>query len=72
MRFLVNTRPDLAYGVGLISRFMQRPNSSHFAVAKRILRYLKGTLDYGILFPHDLKSETTRMVGYTDSNWCGD
>ena len=51
LRYLCHTRPDLAYNVGMVSRFMQKPNVSHIAATKSILRYLKGTLDYGILFP---------------------
>lgn len=54
-----------------MSRFMERPNTSHYAAAKRILRYLKGTMDYGLLFPADLSSENAEMVGFTDSDWCG-
>ncbi|WVZ19173.1 hypothetical protein V8G54_006495 [Vigna mungo] len=43
LRFLFNSRPDLAYGVGLLSRFMSKPKRSHLTTAKRILRYVKGT-----------------------------
>ena len=52
LRFVCHSRPEISYGVGLVSRFMSNPKQSHLAAAKRILRYLKGTLDYGILFPH--------------------
>lgn len=74
LRFLCNsnTRPDLAYGVGHINKFMERPNTSHYAVAKKILRYIKGTLDFGLLFPSELQTENLEMVGFTDSDWCGD
>src|SRR3954469_19267405 len=51
LRYLCNTRPDLAFSVGIASRFMERPKISHMAVVKRILRYIKGTLGCGILFP---------------------
>lgn len=53
LRYLYNSRPDISYGVGLISRFMDDPRQSHLVAAKRIMRYLKGTLDYGILFPKE-------------------
>ncbi|GAU24164.1 hypothetical protein TSUD_83990 [Trifolium subterraneum] len=39
-------RPDLAYSVGIVSRFMDKPKSSHLIAVKRILRYVKGTIDY--------------------------
>ncbi|XP_040871218.1 secreted RxLR effector protein 161-like [Glycine max] len=72
LRYLCLTRPDIAYCVGLISRFMEKPKTPHFLVAKRILRYAKGTLDLGILYPYRQKSIEGEVFGYSDSNWCGD
>ncbi|XP_047158697.1 uncharacterized mitochondrial protein AtMg00810-like [Vigna umbellata] len=72
LRFLCNSKPDLMFGVGLISRFMSNPKISHMAAAKRILRYVKGTADYGILFPYGTKEEELKLVGYTDSDFGGD
>ena len=43
LMYLTTTRPDLMYGVSLISRFMTNPTENHWLAAKRILRYLKGT-----------------------------
>ncbi|KAK2424896.1 hypothetical protein QL285_035206 [Trifolium repens] len=60
LRYLCNTRPDLAYSVGIVSRFMEKPKTSHLIAVKRILRYVKGTIECGILFPA------------SDSNWRGD
>ncbi|RDY02135.1 hypothetical protein CR513_14435, partial [Mucuna pruriens] len=65
-------RFDIAYGVGLISRFMDHPRLSHFFATKRILRYVKDTLDYGLLFSKHDKSVSDEIYGYYDSNWCGD
>ena len=39
MRYLVNTRPDIAYAVGIVSRYMEEPKASHWAAVKQILRY---------------------------------
>ena len=50
LMYLTVTRPDLMYGVSLISRFMSSPTMSHCLAVKRILRYLKGTTDFGILY----------------------
>ena len=51
LRYLCNSRTYLAYSVGLISRFMSNPKKSHMLATKRLLRYIQGTTDYGILFP---------------------
>ncbi|KAK3037025.1 hypothetical protein RJ639_031599 [Escallonia herrerae] len=69
LRYLICTRPDILFGVGLVSRYMEAPTTSHLKVAKRILRYIKGTLDYGIMYSssHDFK-----LVGYCDSDWASD
>ncbi|XP_040873473.1 uncharacterized mitochondrial protein AtMg00810-like [Glycine max] len=50
LRYLCNSRSDITYEVGLVSRFMKKPCKDHLLAAKRILRYVKGTLEYGILF----------------------
>ncbi|CAI8605548.1 unnamed protein product [Vicia faba] len=72
LKYICYTRPDLAYNVGIISRFMQKSKVSHLAAAKRILIYLKETLDYGILFPAANKEKECKLVGYIDSSWCSD
>lgn len=51
---------------------MQKPKVSHLSTTKRLLRNLKGTLDYGILFPSIYEGKEWKLVGYTDSSWCGD
>lgn len=47
LRYLVNTRPDIAYAVGIVSGFMESPTIQHFADVKHILRYVNGTLNFG-------------------------
>ena len=69
LRYLTCTRPDILYGVGLVSRYMESPSIMHFKAANRILRYLKGTIDYGLLYSF---SNEFKLVGYSDSNWAGD
>ncbi|XP_050897717.1 uncharacterized mitochondrial protein AtMg00810-like [Lathyrus oleraceus] len=56
LRYLCNTRPNIYYAVGMVSRFMNKPKWSHYQVVVRILRYIKGTLKYGVLFPSGVKS----------------
>jgi hypothetical protein len=46
--YLTHSRPDLSYAVGEVSRFMQELHELHWKVAKRILRYIHGTITFGI------------------------
>ncbi|KAL5553017.1 hypothetical protein UlMin_040418 [Ulmus minor] len=63
------TRPDILYVVGLVSRYMENPTTTHFKAAKRILRYIKGTIDIGLLYS---VSNNYKFVEYTDSDCGGD
>lgn len=58
LRYLCNTRPDICYAVGMVSRLMNKPKWSYYQVAVRILRYIKETLKYGALFPSSTKSDS--------------
>ncbi|KAL4021589.1 hypothetical protein IC575_020395 [Cucumis melo] len=69
LRYLTCTRPDILFSVGLMSRFMESPTTTHLKVAKRILRYLRGTLDYGLFYS---SSKEFKLEGYCDSDWAGD
>ena len=66
--YLTITRPDITYAVSLVSQFMHAPNSYHFQLVKRILRYLKGSITRGILMK---KHNHFTIEGYTDSDWAG-
>ena len=66
LRYLTCTRSDIVFAVGICSRFMEAPTTSHLKVAKRILRYIKGTIDYGMFYS---SSEDFKLVGYSDSDW---
>ncbi|XP_042409131.1 secreted RxLR effector protein 161-like [Zingiber officinale] len=67
--YLTFTRPDILYGVGLVSRFMEEPKETHWKVAKRILRYVRDTMNHGLFYSH---SNNSQLVGYSDSDWGGD
>lgn len=69
LMYLTATRLDLMFAVSLISRYMEKPTVQHLTVAKRILRYLKGTLELGILYKHGQKAE---LLAYSDSDYAGD
>ncbi|GKC99066.1 uncharacterized mitochondrial protein-like protein, partial [Tanacetum coccineum] len=63
--YLLHTRPDLTYSVGVVSRYMQSPRESHARAIKQILRYLKGTTSFGIKYN---RSNDMKLVGYSDSS----
>jgi hypothetical protein len=67
---MVATRPDLAFAVGLVSRYMHEPKQSHWEAVKRILRYLQSTADYGILYGTSKREYD--IMGYSDSDWGND
>ncbi|GAU13002.1 hypothetical protein TSUD_173010 [Trifolium subterraneum] len=69
LMYLLATRPDLTYSVCLIARYMERPTEIHLAAAKRVMRYLKGTLDLGILYR---RNEEMKLQGWSDSDYAGD
>jgi hypothetical protein len=71
LRYLVNTRPDLAYSVGIVSRYMEMPKASHWAAVKQILRYVAGTLNYGCKYTRSGTSEPV-LLGFSDSDLAGD
>lgn len=61
-----HTRPDISFSVGIVSRFMNYPTRHHYGAAKRILRYIAGTLNFGIWYN---QVSDFKLVGYTDSDW---
>lgn len=65
LRYLMHTRPDMAFSVGILSRFMQSPRESHGKALKQVLRYLKGTLGFGLKFKRGGSQE---IVGFSDSS----
>ncbi|RVX08315.1 Retrovirus-related Pol polyprotein from transposon RE1 [Vitis vinifera] len=66
--YLAHTRPDIAYSVSVISQFMHDPREPHLQAAYRVLHYLKGNPDKGILFK---KNNTLALEAYTDADYAG-
>ncbi|GKC03232.1 retrovirus-related pol polyprotein from transposon RE1, partial [Tanacetum coccineum] len=66
LQYLTITRPDLSYAVNQVSQFLHAPTIAHFQSVKRILRYVKGTISFGLTFsrPH-----TNTIIGYSDADW---
>jgi len=69
LMYITATKPDIMFGVSFITRFMARPTELHLQAAKRILRYLKGTIDYGIFYK---KNGNKQLIAFTDSDYAGD
>ncbi|GKA66417.1 uncharacterized mitochondrial protein-like protein [Tanacetum coccineum] len=65
LRYLLHTRPDLTYSVGVISRYIQSPRESRARAIKQILRYLKGSTSFGIKYK---RGNDMRLVGYSSHN----
>ena len=68
MYAMVATRPDLAYVVGVVSRYMSNPVRKHWEAVKHILRYLRGTKDAWLTFG---SNNSTEVEGYTNSDYAG-
>ena len=68
LMYLVNTRPDLCFVVNSLSQFMVEPRRVHWVATKHVLRYLQGTLDYGLDYR---KGDGVILVGYTNLDWAG-
>jgi hypothetical protein len=64
----VCTRPDIAYIVGVLGRYLSNPGMDHWKAAKRVLRYLKRTRDYMLTYR---RSESLEIIGYSDSDFAG-
>jgi hypothetical protein len=68
LQYLTFTRPDIAYAVQQICLHMHDPREPHLTAMKRILRYLRGTPDFGLLLR---RSSNSDLVVYTDADWAG-
>jgi hypothetical protein len=73
------TRPDIAFAVGMLARFMQRPTEQHWGAAMRVLRYLKGTADHCLVFGGRsgggggaTASNSMEILGWADADFAND
>ncbi|XP_068666352.1 secreted RxLR effector protein 161-like [Aristolochia californica] len=69
LMYLTSTRPDVMFVVSLISRFMDCPTELNFQAKKMILRYLKGTIGFGVFYK---KGGSEELIAYIDSDYVGD
>jgi len=68
LMYLMATRLDIMYAMSLISRFMENPKATHLQATKRIMRYIQGTVEYGIMYK---RTKEFKLIGYTDNDWVG-
>nr|CAN68421.1 hypothetical protein VITISV_031322 [Vitis vinifera] len=68
LMYLTATRLDILYVVSVLSRFMHYASEVHLKAAKRVVRYIKGTVDYGVKFQ---KIPNMKLFGYFDNDWGG-
>ncbi|KAB2625790.1 hypothetical protein D8674_017450 [Pyrus ussuriensis x Pyrus communis] len=66
--YLTATRPDIMFGISLLARFMHGPTKKHMGTSRRVLRYIQGTMDFGIEY---VKGKSALLIGYCDSDWAG-
>jgi len=70
MYAIVCTRPDIAHAVSVVSRFMSKPGKEHWKAVQWILRYLRGTSKFGLMFDQRA-ANPKQVVGYSDSEFAG-
>ena len=68
LMYLTNTRLDICFAVNTFSQFLVEPRCVHLVAAKHVMRYLKGTMDYGLNYDGD---HDFTLSGYTNADWAG-
>ncbi|PKU73727.1 putative mitochondrial protein [Dendrobium catenatum] len=68
LQYLTLTRPDIAFTVNQLCQHMHSPQENHFKLLKRFLRYIKGTLSFGL----PITKSDLNLTAYSDSDWAGD
>jgi hypothetical protein len=66
LMYLTNTRLDIFFAMNTLSQFLVEPRCVHLVAAKHVMRYLKGTIDYGLRYDGD---HDFTLSGYTDVDW---
>ena len=66
--YITASRPDIMHSVCLCARYQSKPKETHLKAVKRILRYVKHTLDYGLFYP---KNDSFDLISYCDADYAG-
>ena len=65
------TRPDLSFSIAVLARQVHAPAKRHMAYDKRVLRYVKGTENYGLTYPRLGSQSPLTLTAHVDSDWEG-
>ena len=66
--YLTASRPDVMQVIGQVARFQAAPKETHIIAVKRIFKYLKGTMDFGLWYQ---KGNELTLIAYSDADWAG-
>ncbi|XP_031091065.1 uncharacterized protein LOC115996058 [Ipomoea triloba] len=66
--YLIASRPDISYSLDVCARFQSQPKESHFLATKKIIRYLKSTINVGLWYP---KEGNFELTGFSDADFAG-
>ncbi|XP_031124275.1 uncharacterized protein LOC116026989 [Ipomoea triloba] len=69
LQYLMVTRPDLSFAVNKLCQHMRAPTTEHWGMLKRVLRYMKGTLHFGLCI---CRSSSIDIHAFSDYDWAGD
>ena len=75
MYVMIATRPDMAATISILSQFSANPTQAHLSAAKRVIRYLKGTINYELCLGSNQdqgQGTNLSLYGYSDANWGND
>jgi hypothetical protein len=64
--YITASRPDIMHVVGMVGIYQVAPKQSHLQAVKRIFRYLKETMTYGLWYP---KNQSLQLTAYSDADW---
>ena len=68
LQYITASRPNVMQVVGQVARFQATPKETHIIVVKRIFRYLKGNMEFGLWYP---KGNEITLIAYLDADWEG-
>jgi hypothetical protein len=64
--YITTSHPDIMQVVGMVGRYQSAPKQSHLVAVKRIFKYLKGTMTYGLWYP---RNQNFQLTAYSDADW---
>jgi hypothetical protein len=64
--YITTSRPDIMQDVGMVGCYQSAPKQSHLAAVKRIFKYLKSTMTYGLWYP---RNQNLQLTAYSDVDW---